>query len=1065
MPDSALVERLVGAFRRNLDDLLSPSGTEATLRLEYLDDFWRALDWDVGNRQRKPHAERDVIAEPIVGTVEAQRVHSRRPDYVFRIDGYSKFIVEAKKPSIDIVADADAVFQTKTYAWSAGIPFAILTNFHRFRLFDCTSRPIHGEPDRGLVRDFDLAFEDYVSHWDSFCRTFGRAAVADGSLETLFTSLRRRRAGRRVRPVDRLLLDLPGTERVDRAFLTLLEQYRQRLAQDLYENNRGRFNDAASVVGAARLTSDTQRILDRLVFMRVCEDRGITRPEDSLREILQEASDSREEPYEVLRGRFRDFDVRFNGYLFKEHESERLRVSGELLSDFIRELYPPFGPYRFDAIGDDILGRIYESFLGSVVRVHGRSVVIEPKPEVQHAGGVYYTPRFIVDSIIRRTVAEKVRGRTPLQVLEMRLLDPACGSGSFLVAAYQALMDYCEEYVNTHEGWTNGRFRLRGRIADRTIAALGRDERLALTPEFKAALLSSSIFGLDIDQQAVEVSIMSLYLKMLEAAPPRSWTGYLVAGSQLLPVMDTNVRCGNALIDPVAFDQWWYEAREPLLAPSEEVTFRVNAFDWRSDTLGFGRAFRDGGFACVIGNPPYIRVQELTQTAPEQCDFLKWKYPSAAEGNFDIYVAFLERGLQLLAPDGVLGFIMPSRFWVADYGAAVRGIVAEGGFLRSVVDFRSEQVFHGVTTYTAIQVFRRGRPARSVHVARFQEFQDPPAQCRAIDAGEATAGVTIFEAEPPRGSEKWYFAGPETRGWLSRVVGERPRLGALCARIAQGIVTSLDAVYFLVIDGDSLVSRASGSRVSIEAQIVHPLLKGSVHMKRWAPCASNLAVLFPYEEHENAWRLIPEARMRERFPLAWRYLASQRGKLEARERGARAGRPDWYGYLYPKNLDVMEAPKVLSPSLARRGEFSVDRRGEYFFAGSGGGGGGGYGIVLRPDAGIDLQYLCAILNSRLIDHLVGLWSPPFEGGWRGYGKQTLEELPIVVPSTGAQRSLAARIAETGADLARMTREAREGSAADVRSVSARAGRVSALESRLEGLVFELYGVGEPPADA
>ena len=177
--------------------------------------------------------------------------------------------------------------------------------------------------------------------------------------------------------------------------------------------------------------------------------------------------------------------------------------------------------------------------------------------------------------------------------------------------------------------------------------------------------------------------------------------------------MDNNILCGNSLINSADFDRWVIATHGGLFPPDDDIRFRMNRFDWDSRTRGFGwcsilkprRETGRRGFDCIIGNPPYIRVQELNQWAPDECAFYKWRYKSAAKGNYDIYVVFVERCLELLAPDGLLGYIMPHKFWQAKYGEGLRKIIADGKHLHSVIDFGDQQVFQGATTYTAVHVF------------------------------------------------------------------------------------------------------------------------------------------------------------------------------------------------------------------------------------------------------------------------------------------------------------------------------------------------------------------------
>jgi type I site-specific restriction endonuclease len=183
---------LVVGFRANLTDLHDPQTSEAVVRQEYIDPFWKALGWDVANDGHRSHAEKDVLIEAPVGTIEGERAHNRRPDYLFRIDGFPRFVVEAKKPAVDPRTDKDSIFQAKTYAWSAQIPFAILTDFERFRLFDTTIKPYLEEPTRGLIEEFDLRFEDYITQWDVLQQTFidakkqlQKGAAGDRAVERL----------------------------------------------------------------------------------------------------------------------------------------------------------------------------------------------------------------------------------------------------------------------------------------------------------------------------------------------------------------------------------------------------------------------------------------------------------------------------------------------------------------------------------------------------------------------------------------------------------------------------------------------------------------------------------------------------------------------------------------------------------------------------------------------------------------------------------------------------------------------------------------------------------------
>jgi hypothetical protein len=525
------IANLVQNFRAHIKAYKSKDTKEAEIRQQFIDPFWRALGWDVGDTKGVGPSESEVIIEKNVETVDAGGLRVRRPDYLFRLGGFARFIVEAKKPFIDIDHDGDAIFQAKQYAWNSTIPFAVLTDFEQFRLYDTTLKPIFNDPRRGWVKEFALDYDRYESQWDAISAAFGREAVESGSLERLLAGIKKVRPGRRLRTVDRMLIDFKGGEPVDQVFLAHLDTHRRHFAASIYRENKAAFPEADTLHGAAKLTEAVQRIMDRLVFMRVIEDRGIV-PFGALREMLERIGGEGGEFYTALCATFRDYDSKYNGYLFKPHFSGELAVDGAVLADFTRTLYPPDGPWDFAAIGDDILGTVYERFLGNTIVVRKGHASIESKPEYKkaaaknrHKTGVYYTPRFVVDSIIRRVIGPKIQGKSPAEILNVKILDPACGSGSFLVAALQYLFDYSLAAVTKDPALAkavvpalSAGSGTKGRKKKSEIAFQDKEGRWYLAPDFRAALLTHCIHGVDIDQQAVEVTVMSLYLKMLESS-------------------------------------------------------------------------------------------------------------------------------------------------------------------------------------------------------------------------------------------------------------------------------------------------------------------------------------------------------------------------------------------------------------------------------------------------------------------------------------------------------------------------------------------------------------------
>ena len=1067
------IDKLVAKFREHIKQYKSKEMKEAEIRQQFIDPFWRALGWDVGDSKGLGPTEAEVVIEKNVETVDAGGLRSRRPDYLFRLGGFPRFIVEAKKPAINIDQDQDAIFQAKQYAWNSTIPFAILTDFEQFRLYDTTLQPVFSQPARGLVSEFALDYDKYESQWDAICDTFGRAAVEGGSLERLLASIKKLKSKRRIRTVDRMLIDLKGSEPVDQVFLAYLDTHRRHFAAAIYRENKAAFPEADTLHGAARLTEAVQRIMDRLVFMRVIEDRGIVNYGE-LRDMLDRIGSEGGDFYDALSATFRDYDAKYNGYLYKPHFSEELKVDGAVLADFTRTLYPPNGPWDFAAIGDDILGTVYERFLGNTIVVRKGHATVEEKMEVRHAGGVYYTPRFVVDSIIRRVVGPKLKGKTPAEVLDVKILDPACGSGSFLVAALQFLFDDCLAKIAKDPSLAKAHLpalaeasKGKGRKKKAELAFQDKEGRWYLAPDFRAALLTHCIHGVDIDQQAVEVTVMSLYLKMLESKLPENWATLWVE-RQLLPTLDNNIQCGNSLIDHEGYETFASFHRRQLFGEDAATAFRINRFDWASRTRGFGRLLDSQavkergrvGFDCIIGNPPYIRVQELNKWAPEECEFYKWKYKSAAKGNYDIYVVFTERALQLLAPDGLLGFIMPHKFWQAQYGAGLRKLIADGKHLRALVDFGDQQVFKGATTYTAIHVLSRDAGKNGVDYAKIVELDDGESQCRAIEAGRELPTVRRFPAGQPNGAGTWAFLNRNASAFMAAVAARGSPLGEIAEKIFVGLQTSADQVFILERRGARYWSEQLGAAVELEPTYLHPLLKGSVHMKRWLPLSTPQVVLFPYERNGESFELVTAKQFEKVAPLTWDYMLKCRPHLASRERGTYEG-DRWFGYVYPKNLASMSKRKLLTPSLGQRAEYCFDAKGDQFFVGSGGGGGGGYGIIL-PDPAL-YEYVLGLLNSTLLDWFLQQITTPFHSGWFAYNKQFIEQLPIKLPTTAAEKKLAAQITESVRTIMDAKAALRQPKLSD-RETNQRETAIEAHEASINRAVFALYGVDGLPGE-
>ena len=682
---------LVERFETNLDAYKHGQYNETQVRREFLDPLFTALGWDVANVQGYAEAYKDVVHEDAIKVGRA----TKAPDYSFRIGGVRKFFVEAKKPSIHIKTDTHPAYQLRRYAWSAKLPLSILTDFEEFAVYDCRVKPQKTD-QAAKARVMYLTFREYPNQWDALRQTFSKDAILKGAFDKYAESHKAKK----------------GTAEVDTAFLQEIERWRDLLARNLALRNPR--------LTRRELNFAVQRTIDRLVFLRICEDRGIE--EYGRLAALQNGT----QVYQRLLKHFYQADDRYNSGIF-HFRSEKVRdaspdaltpeltIDDKVLKDILKNLYYPDSPYEFAVLPADILGQVYEQFLGKVIRLTpGHQAKVEEKPEVKKAGGVYYTPTYIVEYIVAHTVGALLEGKTPQQAGSLRILDPACGSGSFLLGAYQYLLDWHRDtYLKYPEKWSKGR---RPRLYQNDRG------EWTLTIEERKRILLNNVYGVDIDAQAVEVTKLSLLLKVLEGEDDQTLSSQMALfQKRVLPDLSANIKCGNSLIGPD-----FYDGKQLTLLDEEEM-YRINVFDWERE---FAEIMRKGGFDVVIGNPPYVRSQFL---APTIKDFLS-QNSSAPAYQPDTFAYFIQKGIDLLKNKGRLGYIIPNGILTNTYYARLRRYISEKTSIKIIVDLK-DGVFPGASVDTSIFILCREQDAKLIkgnsvrigeHLAKFRKHVVTP---------------------------------------------------------------------------------------------------------------------------------------------------------------------------------------------------------------------------------------------------------------------------------------------------------------------------------------------------
>jgi len=862
----------------------------------------------------------------------------KAPDYSFRIGGVRKFFLEAKKPSTNIKYDKHPAYQLRRYAWSAKLPLSILTDFEEFAVYDCRVKPIKTDK-ASTSRVLYLNYTEYKDRWDEISGIFSRISILKGSF-------------------------------------------------DKY-----------------------QRTIDRIIFLRICEDRGI----ETYGRLM--ALQNGNQVYRRLFHLFHQADDRYNSGLFhfkpeKGMASEIddltpcLTIDDRVLKEILKKLYYPDSPYEFSVLPADILGQVYEQFLGKVISLTpGHRARIEYKPEVRKAGGVYYTPTYIVNYIVEHTVGKILDGKKPGprgSASKLKILDPACGSGSFLLGAYQYLLNwYRDQYVKDNpQKWAKGR---------KPCIYQGPGGEWRLTTEERKRILLHNIYGVDIDPQAVEVTKLSLLLKVLELEENQQLS---LIHKRVLPDLGDNIKCGNSLIS----SDFYNEVQLDML--NEDEVYRVNAFDWEKE---FPEIMKSGGFDAVIGNPPYVRQEALGEIKT----YFK-KHYQVYNGIADLYVYFIEKAIALLSSNGWFGFIVSNKWLRANYGQALRQWMNKQG-IEDILDFGDLPVFKKATTYPCILSIKKAAPKKNFYATQVKDLEF-------TDLSEYVKQNRYKVQQTSLDEGGWSLADERTQTLLEKLRKTGVPLGKyIKSEIYYGIKTGLNEAF--VIDSvtrDNLIAEDSKS-----AELINPFLLGRDIKRYQQPSTDRYLILIPkgwtglnIGSGKNPWKVLQD-----NYPAIASHL-----KPFAQEAKKRFDKGDyWWELRACDYYMVFEKPKILLPDISQRGNFALDAVGNFYCSNT---------AYLISNADI---YLLGILNSKLITFFYRNLLASYRGGYLRFFFQYMVQIPI--KSTKKTFNNVVNLVERMIDLHKQLASAKH---PQDKNVLQR--QIETTDHQINRLVYELYGL-------
>jgi type I restriction-modification system DNA methylase subunit len=934
------VKELVSSYRHNRSHYIRSDSNynETQVRVDFINPLLKALGWDVYNEKQAPQHLREVIHEDVVNVEEnEEELQTKMPDYALRLGTERKFFLEAKRPSVAIEMAPKPAFQVRRYGWNAQLPISVLTNFDKLVLYDCIPRPRAGDPPQ-IARLKVYDHTEYVEMFDEIYDQISREAVYSGRFDALFAEE----------------IEREGAESFDQYFLDQIQSWRELLAGNLIEQNPNLTSYEVNFL--------VQRLLNRIIFLRICEDRAQEKYQ-ALKEITT---------YDELKELFLQADRRYNSELFDFIEDElslHVTVDSEILVGIFRELYYPESPYAFSVVESSVLGEIYELFLGKEIRVADHNISLVEKPEVVASRGVVPTPRYIVDRIIHYTLDPLCNGKAPEELTSLRVADIACGSGSFLLAAYDYLLHhYLDWYVAHNPDEHSSKVREAGaNVWQLTLAE-------------KKRILTTHIFGVDFDVEAVEVARFSLLLRVLEnenAASIKAHMGQY--HERVLPNLTGNIQYGNSLVDSTYFEY------DPDALLHENHISEIRPLDWQE---AFTEVMAEGGFSALVGNPPYIRIQNMVQYSPEEVKYYqssKSPYRTSQRHNFDKYSLFIERGLSLLREDGRLGYIVPHKFFTIRSGQALRELLSSGQHLSQIVHFGVEQVFGSQrTTYTCLLILSEARADEFT-----VEYVHDLDIWRQGESGNIEAYLAGYVGEKP-----WLFAPPAARALFERLETENQTTLGQVADIFVGLQTSADTIYILkpVREAEGLlqfVDRNGEERV-VERSIVRPCLL-DVTLTAFSRPVANSYIIFPYRIVGNKAQVYTQEEMKEYFPHCWKYFQAFQEQLLQRNISP-FSEDTWYRYGRSQSLAKFNGEhKLIWPVLGLEARYAYDDQDVLF---TGGGNGPYYGLRPLKETQESIYYLQAVLSHPVIEAIVLTGGSPFRGGYKSHGKQFVQDLPV-----------------------------------------------------------------------
>lgn len=901
---------------------------EHSCRIEYIDPLLKLLGWDVSNEKALAPQYREVIAEDY-------STEKDRPDYSMTLKGVTKFFVEAKKPAVDISTVSGPAFQARKYGWNANHKLVVLTNFEYLIVYDTTCVPKESD-GTSVARYCKYYFKEYVAKFCEMQELLSRDNVYNGHFDDFCEKNFTGTAGHR--------------QQVDDLFLKQINQWRLSLSNFLYSSSE-------KYRSVEKLNDVVQGFINQIVFLRICEDKNLP-----LYHKLKDAINDKDLIKSKLEELFRAADRRYNSGMF-EGENIIFDLDNAIIVNIIESLYYPQSPYMFNIIEPNLLGKIYEVFLTEHLSVSEEGKIILSKKKDCVNRSVVTTPTEIVKYMTSKTLSGLCLGKKPEEIYQLKIADIACGSGVFLEETYSYLIQYCVEWYQLYQ-------------PEYLIELSGGRKKLPL--EDKKKILSSCIFGIDIDIHAVEVAKFSLLIKLIEDETTPS----VETANPILPNLDKNIVYGNSLVGN-------QEISHTTLTTDELID--IVPLDWNIVNEG-------NLFDAIVGNPPYVSTEGMhTLLTSREFDLYKKNYQTTHK-QFDKYFLFVERALQKIVEDGYICYIIPNKFFKIGAGQKLRKLIATGKYLVSLDDFGDAQLFDDKTIYSSILLLQN----RGQDQFKYAKVKS----AAALWSGEENYSVTLqsemLNEFPWRLTDDFEFLN------LLKKLDEVAVPITNHVDIFGGIQTSAEKNKTYWFSSDEIVKednktftilRKSKTYV-IEKEILKPYFKpvkkGEKGLNSYCILTTDKWIIFPYDAYGG---LIPRDVMQDKYCGTYQYLCDNYDELvpdgiapQGKRKVPHATADTWYHYGRSQHLSSFaNRNKLIVGIMSKSPMYAYDTHDMLISVG----GTAGYcAISKKNNSKYELEYIQAWLTNSHTERILQIIGSDFEGGFYARGTDVLKTLPF-----------------------------------------------------------------------